>query len=339
LRKEAKVGLLVLGGIALLLVGVNFLKGKNIFLSQREFVAFYDHIDGLNVSNPVTINGFKIGAVNKVELDPSGNGNIKVTIAIREESIQIPKNSEARISSSDLFGSKAVVINLGDDQEIAQPGDTLMSTIGLGLKEAVNQRLDPLQKKTEDVIKQFTKVLEELEKIVGSSGPVNIEEAFNSITVSIENLKRTTQRLDTLVSKHGNQMGEVIEDVHGLSGEFGKRQKKLGEALDNFISVSDDLASADLKGTILETKNTLTSSRLMLDNINKGKGSLGKMMKTDSLHTAVMQSVNQLENLLTDIRLNPDRYMHFSVFGNKEKAVSLTKTEESKLKKLLREKK
>jgi len=338
LKKEVKIGFVVLLGLVLLVFGLNFLKGNNLFYKQTEFIAFYDHVDGLTVSNPVTVNGYKVGSVSGVEMDPDGSGNLMVTMSVRETNIRIPKNTEARISSSDLFGSKSIILYLGDDTATAQSGDTLLSTIGLGLQEAVSQRLDPLQKKTEDVILQFNKVLEEFEKILGKSGSLNIEGAFKDIATSIKNIKNTTSQLDTLVQDHGKEIGGIIEDVDGVTNELAQRKRKIGEAIDNFIVFSNEISKADIGGTLASTKKTFDETEQLLADLNSGKGSLGAMMKTDSLHQSLLRSVEELENLLVDIRMNPDRYMHFSVFGSKEKSVSLTRKEEKKLKNILEEK-
>ena len=206
--REIKIGVLVLLGGILLVLGVNYLKGFDPFGNGRAFNAVYDRIDGLAVSNPVVVNGFKVGQVSAIDFDARGNGALMVTFIIEQPNLQLPDDTKARIVSNDLFGTKAIDLIAGRSRGLAQPGDTLPSEIEMGIAESVKQELIPLRQRTDQLIAGVDEILLNLQTVFQDSATQGLPKAFESIQRTMENLENTSRTLDMTVEKTGRRSRE-----------------------------------------------------------------------------------------------------------------------------------
>lgn len=317
-KKEIILGLLITVGIALLIWGINFLKGKDIFSNKREIFAVYKQVNGLSSANPILINGLKVGQVREVFFHPNGSGNVVVRMNLTND-FSIPKNSVARIISSDLLGSKAVDIQLGDSKKNIENGDTLLASIQSSLQEEVNIQLLPLKRKAEDMMLSLDSVLAVVQYIFNENTRENLAKSFESLKITISNLEHTTFNLDTLVGKERGRLGTILSNVESITTNFKGNNQKINNLIANFSEISDTLAKANVAKTIRKADNTLKEMQDVMGKINRGEGSMGMLVNNDSLYKKLDNTVAELNLLFKDIKENPNRYVQVSVFGKKNK--------------------
>ena len=319
MKKEVKVGIVVILAIALLVYGFNFLKGQNIFNKERKLYAVYPRIDGLIEANPLLLNGFKIGQVNKIELLPSDKKNMILVTFILSSDVKIPVQSVAKIFSSDLLGSKAVEVIPSSQLLFVENGDTLVSQSDDDLKTAVNKQIQPLQKKAEDLISSIDSVMSVVKEVLNANVRQNLISSFESIKNTIIALERTTYQVDTLMGTERFAIASIIQKTNSIVDNIEKNNEKITQAINNFNSISDSLAKANLKKTVEETNIALAGVNKIVNQINSGKGTAGKLINSDSLYISLSKSSEDLDKLLKDLRINPERYVHISVFGRKDR--------------------
>ncbi len=313
LTREFRIGLIFILATAILVWGFSFLKNKNILYKEKVLVAVYTHVNGLNPSNPVYINGVKVGQVGRVFFDPKMNGDIVVTLVFTDK-FPIPANSTARIFSEDLMGSKAIEILLGNSAEYAQSGDTLITDIETSLKDAVNQQILPLKMKAEDLISSLDTMVVAIQGIFSKDSREDLIASIKSIRQTFQNLESTTQSLDTLMISQSNRLAGILYNIDMITRNLSNNSQQINRVLDNLASVSDTIARSNISGIISNLDQTVGDLSLVMSRIEKGEGSLGQLVNDDKLYKELEKSAMELNLLLEDIRLNPKRYVRISVF-------------------------
>lgn len=313
LSKEFKIGIIVTLALALLYWGINFLKGKDVFSNERVFIAVYNDVAGLEKTNPIKINGLNVGQVRNMNFINTGEAMVLIELVIKNP-IEIPANSTAKIVSSDLLGSKAVEITLGNSAEMALPGDTLTSDIEMSIKEEVNRQLQPLKSKAENLMGSIDTVLTMLQSIFSYDNTDNFAKSVKSIANSFENLESTTSTLDTLMTGQKNRMEDILENIDAITLNLRNNEGELNNIIKNFSSVSDTLAKVQFAHTMQKIDKTMSDLAMITDKINKGEGNIGMLVNNDSLYIEIERTSRELNLLLEDIRLNPKKYVRFSVF-------------------------
>ena len=197
-KREISIGLVFIVALALFIWGFNYLKGFNLFKEQRVLYAVYDQVSGLTKANPVSINGLKVGQVSDIYFEPDFSGKIIVELTI-ETQLPIPKNSVALIYSSDLMGSKAIDLKLGGDTALAMTGDTLLNKVEASLKEAVNQQIQPLKAKAEELIMSIDSVVTVIKQIFNEQARENLTSSLASVQATFENLESASYNLDLMI--------------------------------------------------------------------------------------------------------------------------------------------
>lgn len=319
IKKEVKIGFVMLLAISLLFWGANFLKGHNIFEKARYYHAVYDHVDRLAPSNPVTVNGFKVGQVEKVGFVPGETGKLVVRFSITEESLDVPIDSRAKIVSLDILGSKAIDLQLGSSLEIAPNGDTLFSDVEATLTEVVNQEIAPLKQKAEDLMNTVDSAIVIVSSIFNEEAREDLDSSFSSIRHSLAIFNRTMGRIDGIVESESNHMKSVIYNVQEITRNLAQNNETLTNTLENIEAISDSLAGANLKATVENASMAMRQLAEIVDKVNNGQGSMGMLINNDTLYRNLEASAEDLDKLLLDMRLNPERYVHFSIFGRKDK--------------------
>lgn len=319
IRKEIIVGIVVIIAAVLLYFGFSFLKGNDIFKKGRDYYAVYNRVDGLGTASPVLYNGYHIGRVQNIYFSPQYNGRIVVMFNISNSVLKINKDAQAKIISSDLLGSKAIEIVLGKSKKLVNPGDTLRSGIEKSLKEEVNAQLLPLKNKTEGLISTVDSAVNVFAAIFNEDAREHLKRSFASIETSISTFEKTSKRMDTLVKNQSANISQITENVKHITSNINNNQKKLNNIIDNFSSISDTLAKAHIAETINNTKKALTQFTTAMKRINEGQGTIGQLAKNDTLYYNLQVASKNLDLLLKDMRQYPGRYVHFSIFGRKDK--------------------
>jgi phospholipid/cholesterol/gamma-HCH transport system substrate-binding protein len=323
IKKEFKVGLVVIISIGLLIFGFNFLKGIDIFKKETKIYALYEKNDGLMEASPLLISGFKVGQVNKLDLIQCDTSYKVLVTFILNDNVSIPKNSIARLVSQDLLGTKAVSIEMGDSLVMLNAGDTLKTALEIGLKDEVNRTLQPLKIKIDGLIGNMDSVVTIVNQIMNSNVRNGLIESFESIRNAVIALNHSSHKIDTMITQEQGRIVGIINKINSITENINNNNEKISHVINNFSNISDSLAQANVKSTIENTNHALTQANIILDQINKGEGSVGKLLKNDSLYVNLNKSAQDLDKLMKDIRINPDRYLHFSVFGRKNKPLPI----------------
>jgi phospholipid/cholesterol/gamma-HCH transport system substrate-binding protein len=308
-KKEVIIGLVTTLALACFFYGFNFLKGKNFFTHQRKFYALYNNVDGLVEANPLMISGFRVGTVGDIQFMPGSKGQVVVTMIMNDE-IQLPYNSVAKVISSDLLGSKAIQILLGNSSELADNGDTLLAAQEDNLKEAVNKTIEPLQKKAQSLISSLDSVLVTVQAVFNESTRKNLQNSFQSIKDAITSLEVTSYRLDTMVVSEKVKISSILTKINILATSLANNSDKLSNVINNFSAISDSIAKSNLKQAINNADVALNQASSILTKINSGQGSLGLLVNNDSLYRKLDKSSDDLDKLLKDLRLHPNRYIN-----------------------------
>ena len=306
------IGFIFLFSVAILIWGINYLKGINFFHKDNIYYVVYPNVSGLKVSNPVTINGYHVGIVKSVKLKSDYKGVI-VTLAIKPE-YPIPDSSTANITSIDIMGTKAVQIILSDKPTFAKNGDTLIGQTEKDLKEQVNAELIPLKKKTEDLLASFDSALAIVQNVFNEKTRRNLAISFESLKRTVISLERTMVTVDTLISTEQSHLRLIVENINSITKNLQANNGKIDTILFNFANISDTLAKINFANTIAETDKALQEAHDFFQKINDGEGTLGQLAKNDTLYKHLDKASKDLDFLLKDIKENPKRYLHFSIF-------------------------
>ncbi len=303
MKKELKVGILAIVAVALLIFGYNFLKGNNIFNSSRVFYAVYDDVEGLSKSAAVTINGFQVGTVTNIDFIESGQ--LLVTLNINND-FQFSKKSIAQIYGGGLIGGKSMQIELDNDyDQIAKSGDTLQSSVEEGLIELVNEKLTPLKNKISDAVVEVDTLLKSINYILDKGTRNNLRESIENLNGTLASLNSSSSKIETILDDNTEQISTTID-------QFSKTSN-------NLSVLSDSLSKIEFNRIVQNADETLLNLNEISNKLNNGDGSLGKLLNDEQMYQNIENATKEMEELVRDIKLNPKRYVHFSVFGKKNK--------------------
>jgi len=310
--REFKVGLIFLAAIALFIWGFNFLKGTNLFSKTRYFYAVYDKVDGLEKSNKVLVNGLRIGQVQDMDFI-EGSSKIIVEMYIKSD-IEIPANSVAKIFATDLLGSKAVEIIMGDSPIYAGDGDTLISSLESSLKDQLTDEVEPLKRKAIVLINSIDSVMAVIQSIFNENTRQNLASTIENIRNTLRNAESVSANIDTILNNEKSRVGAILANLESISRNLDGNNEKINNILTNFETLSDSLASSDLSKTVHEAGVAINNLKEISDKINRGEGTIGQLFTNDTLYYNLEKSTSSLDKLLEDIRLNPKRYVKLSLF-------------------------
>ena len=257
---------------------------------KRDYYAFYEHVHGLQVGQPVTINGFKIGQVTEINFSQSTYGPLLVGFHISKP-IDFSKDTKVEIYDMDIMGAKGLQLKPGVLKMYASPGDTLIGDIQISL--------------TEQVTKQFVPIKDGTERLI------------NVLDSTLKSITLLTEKASRLIDANHESITSASGNIDTLSQTFNAQRKHFEDIVNNMKSFSEQIVDSEIDQTILQVDETMSSLDLVLKDVNSGNGSLGKFIKDDDFYLEMNESMTQLELLLKDMRENPKRYVHFSLFGKK----------------------
>ena len=317
--KEIKLGITITIASLLLVWGFYFLNGEDIFQKKRQYYSVYQNIGGLGINNNVQISGFNVGRINSIGFNKDGSGSIVVGFFIDNPDVKIPVGSIARIESLDLLGTKVIAIEFGESIEYAESGDTLIADVANSLEDEVSETIAPLKVKTETLLGSIDSAVTIVSAILNKDARTNLSQSFESIKRAINTFEVAAMRLDTLIAEDKIKLNRIFSNLESITGNVKNSNDDITSILDNFASISDSLAKANLSQTVTNANNALTQVSNIFAKINSGEGSLGNLLNNDTLYNNIEQATLELDLLMEDMRVNPERYVHFSVFGRKDK--------------------
>lgn len=302
ISKEVKTGILAIIAIFLFIYGYSFLKGSNIFDTTRTFFVTYQNVEGLETSAPVTINGLTVGKVQNIDFVDM-KGELLVTFTI-EKDFDFSKNSIVRIYSSSLIGGKQIAIIPGKDSKVmAKSGDTLTGEIEKGMLEAMTGGLKPLEQKVLTTLANLDSLVLNFNDVLDDSTKENLKESISNLNKTLSSFKGASQNMNSLISANKEKINTTFSNLETTS--------------ENFSKLSDSLAQIETGKMVKDLENVLNRFNSILDRIDNGEGSMGKLLKDEKLYDNLEGASKQLEQLLQDMKLNPKRYVHFSLFGKR----------------------
>jgi len=300
ISREVKTGLLAVVAIALLIFGYSFLKGNNLLNNDRTYYAIYDNVEGLSPGSNVTINGLVVGKVLSIDFADT-KGDLLVTFNVQND-FQFSKNSKAQIYGGGLIGGKNLSIKPEYDRgETAQSGDTLEGTIDEGIFELVNERLTPLQAKVESVINSTDSVLTGVSNVLDEPTRKNLRETIADISQTAIYFKEASKNLNALLADNDQKLSRTFTNLDNMSANFSK--------------VSDSLSQINVNELVGKMERVVADFESITSKIERGDGTLGQLINDKDMYNNMERATKQMEELLQDIKLNPKRYVHFSVFG------------------------
>ena len=311
ISNETKIGILTVVGLAILILGFSYLKGNDVFSSSNKFYAIYRNVEGLTLSKPILVNGFQIGHVSNMTLQTESGFTI-VEFKV-DPKYPIPANTLARLESTDLLGSKAIIFELGNSRELAENKDTLRADI----QGSLAQSLQPVQRKAEILMDKVDSSLAAINKILNPEFQRNVDRSFLSIANSLQTLEGTTKKIDRLVGAQSGHIDAIMSNAEALTVSLRASTGRLNTTTANFERLSTDLANSNIKGTLDNANKAMGDLQATVAKINSGQGSLGLLLNDNSMYNNLNSASANLNNLFIDLKAHPKRYVSFSVFGRK----------------------
>ena len=313
ISKPVKIGIFVTVVFVSGIWGLFYLRGLDLFSKETKYYIVYENIQGLVSSNPVQIKGLKVGQVSNITFTDGQYNNIVVEIIIKH-GYKIPKGSIGKIYSADLMGSKSIEIITGKSLEYMKDGDTLQSDIEKSLQEQVRLEVLPIKKKAESLMSSMDSIFSGIEYVFNKKTQENIMTSISNIKKTFENLEYTTRRFDTIISS-GN-ITSIIKNVDAITTTIKLQNKNITKTIANISTISDTLVKMNVSRTLLSANHSLLMFDSIVTKINQGDGTLGQLIKNETLYNDMKTVSKSLDSLLIDVQKNPKRYVHFSIFGS-----------------------
>ena len=304
LSYEIKTALLVMSGIFLFIVMINYLKSNDIFVSDRSFFAIYEDVEGVSTGTPVTISGFNVGSVQDISFY---GDDAKLLLKFRvENDFEFSSNSIAQIYETGLIGGKALAIIPVNGKNLAISGDTLQSDIAPGLTELVNDKLSPLQEKIESMVVSADSLLIAVNSVFDIETKQNLTTSIENFSATIQSAKKSVDVLEEVLGNNENRLNSMIVNAD--------------QSLKNFSNLSENFDELDL--VIENLSKSSTNINSITSEIKAGNGLVNKVVYDEVFVESLDQISSNINLLLEDLRMNPKRYVHFSLFGKKNKTYS-----------------
>ncbi len=324
MKAELKIGVIGIFSIFLLIWGISFLKGNNIFENSNEYYSIYKNIDGLESSAPVRINGLTVGNVTDIYFHPNSSGDIIVKFTLNND-IKFPRNSIAKIYNSDIMGTKAVKLIYGNSNIFASAGDTLYSEIEDGLKDEVNKQVLPLKNKAEELISSIDSVMTVITTVLDKDARESLSSSLRSLNRTFSTMELAMVRLDSVIYKNDIRVSNIIQNVESITTNLHNNNDIIARTLKNFEAISDSIAKSNIKSTINNLDKSLADFDKILQKIEKGEGTIGLLLNDKEMYNNLTSASNQLDLLIEDMKKYPKRYLTFSLLGGKKTVFELKK--------------
>ncbi|MDO6759306.1 MlaD family protein [Tamlana sp. 2_MG-2023] len=291
ISREVKTAILVIVGIILFIFGFNFLKGNNLLDSSKTYYTEFKNVEGLAPSTPVTISGLNVGKVSDITFKNDGSGKLVTEILI-ESDFEFSKNSTAELYDTGLLGGKAVaIIPAFDGAETAESGTFLKSRVKEGMIDLVGEKLEPIQEQAKKMITNMNVLIGSLNEVLNPEAKESLKTSIAELSQTMNALKKTSQSLNQIVSGNQEHLDNVLSNAD--------------EITTNLSGVSKSLADSDIVGSL---ESTLGNFNLLVMNLQNGQGTMGKLLKDETLYNNLEAATSELEDLIRDIKLHPNRY-------------------------------
>jgi phospholipid/cholesterol/gamma-HCH transport system substrate-binding protein len=303
ISNEVKIGITAIITILVFIWVYNFLKGKDLFSKTSHYYVVYDKIGGLAESNPIEVNGYRVGVVQSVRfLDPV-SGRLLVTLSVDKE-FKLPVNTVSEITTASLIAGMKIQLVYGNGPGTYSNGDTIPGRLAESLITKVESELAPLKERISDLVSA-------IDSVIGSVNEIMDPQFKTNLRSGVASLSNTAKSIDEA------ELKATLENVNKFTQMLVENSDKLTSTFSSLENVADTLAAADIYNSVNNLKLSLEKASVLMENLSNGQGTAGKLMTNDSLYTNLSNSLESLNLLLLDMKANPKRYVHFSLFGKK----------------------
>ena len=303
---EVKTAILIISCIAIFVFGFSYLKGSSLLNNNKQIHTLYDDVEGLVVGSNVTISGLNVGKVTNIDFDKNYE-QIKVTFSIRND-LNFSSSSKAMLYEPGLIGGKSIaIIPNYESLNLIKDGDILLSDVKPGLTELVNQQIAPLQDKIEGLLTSADSLFAGVSNVMNYNSQNNLKLALEGITRTIENINSLSQTLSQIVDNNQKVFNSALKNIESTS--------------ENLAILTDSISKFPVVSTFKNLEIVSVKLNKIIGRLESGEGSLGKLLNDDAFYSELLHSSEALESLLTDLKNNPKKYLHFSVFGRKENSL------------------
>jgi phospholipid/cholesterol/gamma-HCH transport system substrate-binding protein len=336
ISKEFKTGLVVILAVTILITGVNFLKGDNLLGGTTEYYAVFDESGFLEPSSAVSLNGVTVGSVKSIYNDPTNLKRVIIRFSVNQEGLKIPFGSIAEITSTSLL-SKGLVLQFNYDANntFHAPGDTLIGNVAPELADAVTAEVLPVKEKLERLMSSVENMVVSINSFWDTSAAHSLEGSMLEIQIAVARFGNLAKNLDEMIIDERVRLANILSNVESISINLKNSNQKVAKIIGNVEALTDTLVTADFKNVIVQATTTLESINTAMENAAKGEGTLGKLLHDEELYNELIKTNKSLQELVEDIELHPEKYIHVSAFARKNKGATLTKEEKKLLKELL----
>jgi phospholipid/cholesterol/gamma-HCH transport system substrate-binding protein len=310
ITNETKIGALASVSMLLLFLGFNFLKGKDLFEHRKKIYAIFNNVDGLELSNSVSIKGLDVGSVYAIRSTDKSINGILVTISMKMD-VDIPKNSVAIINTG-LINSSTIIIQKGDASDFVADGDTLTTIEKGGILSEVQRNLSPVMRNLNMTLGS----LDSLIRVVGGLFDPGVKNNFSSI---IANLARSSASLQILLNDRTSSLARSMTHLDSFTNNLASNNQRITGTLSNLEKTTDKLANAKIDETLQSVQGAMNSLKDAINKINSTNGTMGLLLNDKKLYLNLESTARSLNILLDDLRMHPKRYVNISVFGSKDK--------------------
>lgn len=311
--KELKAGVIALLAIVGFVVLFQFMKGRSLFTTDNIFYAKYDNVEGLAQSSPVSINGLKVGQVVKIIPQTTKTGQINFVVKITvDNNFEFSKNSTLEIFEPGLMSGKEMRVNLVYGGVTAKDGDTLQGAFKLGMMGSLSSQVGPVKDQLQTVLHRVDSLMSNANKIVDDQNRAEIKALLSNLNKTVAALQTTAGNVNNLVGHNDPKLQKVLDDA-SMTMQSGKT------TLDKYGNLAESIDTKKLNATIANLDATVGQLNQVIGGIDKGQGSLGKLMKDEQLYNNLNSASTNLNSLIEDMKANPKRYINFSVFGKNNK--------------------
>lgn len=311
--KEARIGLLVSISLLIFFAGFYFLKGVNIFSGEYHYVTYYDNIQGLQTSSSVQVKGLSVGHVSKIKFKGTGKEKVEVTIAVSKK-VKLPKGTVAELISTDLIGTKAVSLELGDEVTYYDDEAVVPGVVKGGLLDNLSVEIAPLITDIRHVIGTLDTVIAGVNTMLG---PENRQRLTNSVT-SLEITMRNFSQLSGELNGQSKQMASIIRNANSITGNLAENNRQISNILRNTDNISSQLSGAPIQQTFSDLQTAVAEFKSVVNKINSNQGSFGMLVHDKELYQNLTEALKTMELLMADLQAHPSRYINVTIFGKKK---------------------
>lgn len=315
ISNETKVGVLTISALTILILGFNFLKGKDIFKKSDKIYAVFSDLGSLSKSNEVKINGYVIGSVYELDAQDKNVNGIVATINLTKN-VNIPKDSKAFISAP-LIGASYLVIEKGQSTDYLKSGDTLATRIDNSILDDVKAQFSPTLAKVRNSLDTLDMVLGNVNRVIGKENRDNLNQLLS-------NLNKASGSLNSFLDKDNGPLAKILDNAYAVTDNLKKSNDSITAFFSNAKQFTEKLTRLDLQQTLDSVHSLLAEMRSTLQKVTSNNGTIGKLINSAEFYTRLNNAILSAEILMDDLRTNPKRYVNLSIFGRKARDGALT---------------